>query len=88
MNSTIKTQTRSRSHSVGIVAKIYNLISIKALRCGTDASMQRSNKLLRLFIALFINEKWNRVEEENKYNKLCVYRYVGETSRRENSLNL
>lgn len=75
MNSTIKTQTRSRSlsHStVGIVAKIYNLISIKALRCGTDASMQRSNKLLRLFIALFINEKWNRVEEENKYNKLCI----------------
>lgn len=74
MNSTIKTQTRSRSLSLDgwHRRKIYNLISIKALRCGTDASMQRSNKLLRLFIALFINEKWNRVEEENKYNKLCI----------------
>lgn len=82
MNSTIKIQTRSRSLSlsVGIVAKIYNLISIKALRCGTDASMQRSNKLLRLFIALFINEKWNRVEEENKYNKLYILgKFQGES---------
>jgi hypothetical protein len=48
------------NRSTGIVAyrKMYNLISIKAF---LSASMQRSNKLLCLFIALFINSTYSAI---------------------------
>lgn len=49
--------------SPGIVAKIIIIsIQLKRFAAVHSASMQRSNKLLRLFIALFINEKDARNE--------------------------
>lgn len=52
------------NRSTGIVeyCKMYNLISIKAF---LSASMQRSNKLLCLFIALFINSTYSAIYKQD-----------------------
>lgn len=47
---------------------MYNLISIKAF---LSASMQRSNKLLCLFIALFINSTYSAISII--YRCVCLY---------------